>query len=77
MQIRVIVHPSAKHPRVEDREGVLHIYVSDPAHAGKANAAATKALAQYYKLPQAAVQLYRGIKSRIKVFSVTTFNDKE
>lgn len=71
MNITVIVHPNARQPRIEkDLLGMLHVYVHEPPLEGRANAAVTEALADYFATKRKNVTLIRGEKSKQKVFSI-------
>jgi uncharacterized protein YggU (UPF0235/DUF167 family) len=71
MELKVIVHPNSKKPRIDkDLFGQLHIYVNQPPLEGKANKAATEALAEHFKVSKSRVILLRGEKSKVKVFKI-------
>ena len=76
MRVSVVAHPNAKQPRVEkDAQGTLHVYVRQPAVDGKATAAVSAALAEYYGVRKSAVSLVAGATSRHKVFEVAVEED--
>jgi uncharacterized protein YggU (UPF0235/DUF167 family) len=66
-----MVHPNSKHPHIEDKEGVLHVYVAAPAREGKANDAVIQALAMHYQVSKSMVSLVSGGKGKIKILDVT------
>lgn len=71
MKLSVIVHPNAKHPRIEeDLLGMMHVYVKAPPLEGKANASVIEALAEHLKIKKGNVVLLRGGKSKMKVFEI-------
>lgn len=71
MRIPVIVHPNAKGPKVEkDMLGQFHVYVSQPPLEGKANLAATEALAKLFNIKKNRVILISGGKSKSKLFEI-------
>ncbi len=79
MNITVIVHPNSKRPRVSaegksalsgDRQ-VLHIYVSAPPVAGRANEAVISALAEHFGVKKYQVRLLKGTTSKQKLFSIS------
>lgn len=70
MKIQVVVHSNAKHPRIEDRAGMLHIYVFQPPVEGKANEAVRVALAKHFGLNKSQIVPARGEKSKIKIFQI-------
>lgn len=75
MKIQVVVHPSAKNPRVEkDLLNTLHIYVKEPPLEGKANKAVIAALAEYFQVSKSEVRLLSGLKSKQKLFEVTSIS---
>ncbi len=72
MKIAVIVHPNAKREKVEkDLLETLHVYVNQPPLEGKANRAATQALADYFKISKSKVNLVSGAKSKHKLFEIS------
>lgn len=71
MELKIIVHPNSKKPRVEkDLLGTLNVYVSQPPLQGRANEAVIEALAGYLKTAKSRVKLIRGAKSKQKVFEI-------
>jgi uncharacterized protein len=70
VNVNVRVHPGSRLPRVEEREGVLHVYVREPAHEGRANEAVREALAGYFSIPKSACRLAKGRASKQKIFSI-------
>ena len=71
MEIKIIVHPNSKKPRVEkDLLGDLHIYVKEPPFDGRANEAVIEDLAEYFKVKKYEVSLVKGMKSEQKMFSI-------
>ena len=69
--IQVQAHTSSKKPRVEKRDDVLHVYTSAKAVDGQANTAITEDLAHYLGLSKSRVTIYRGLKSKNKLFKIT------
>jgi len=70
MKIQVIAHPGQKRPRIEQRDGVFHVYVSPPPEDGKANWAVVGALAAYFGVPRFEVELKSGASAKIKIFEI-------
>jgi uncharacterized protein (TIGR00251 family) len=70
--ISVRVKPgSRKGPLVEtSTDGLLTIYVREPAVEGKANEAVVKLLAKHLGVPRSQVELASGAASRIKRFRI-------
>lgn len=66
--ISVRVKPgSTKGPLVETgADGVLTIYVREPAASGRANDAVIRVLAEHLGLPRSRVELVAGATSRMK-----------
>lgn len=52
-------------------DGLLTIYVREPAVDGRANAAVTRLLADHLGLPKSRVELVSGATSRQKRFRIT------
>jgi uncharacterized protein YggU (UPF0235/DUF167 family) len=70
-KIKVQVHPRSKKPRIEEINGVLHIYISEMPIENKANAAVIKALASLYHLAKSRITLTAGHKSKNKTFEIS------
>ncbi|OGE25883.1 hypothetical protein A3C26_00920 [Candidatus Daviesbacteria bacterium RIFCSPHIGHO2_02_FULL_39_12] len=71
MKISVIVHPNSKKERIEkDLLDNLHVYVHKPPLEGKANRATIEALAEYFKVSKANVNLISGATSKYKIFEI-------
>jgi len=70
MTVLVRVHPSARRPRTEQREDALHVWVNAPPVDGKANLAATEAIAALFNVPKSCVCLVSGHASKTKVFEI-------
>lgn len=70
--ISVRVKPgSRKGPLVEtDEDGVLTVYVHEPAVDGKANTAVIRVLAEHFGVPRSRVELVSGAAARIKRFRI-------
>jgi uncharacterized protein YggU (UPF0235/DUF167 family) len=66
----VIVKPGSKQPGISHENGALVLRVRERAVEGAANAACRRALAQAYGVPQSAVELIAGARSRRKRFAV-------
>lgn len=77
LRLTVRVIPRGGADRVEDvsqsPSGDLFLTVRVKAlpEAGQANAAVEKLLAEFLSLPRSHIQLTRGAKSRLKIFSIT------
>lgn len=71
MNIQVITHPNAKNPRVvEDKLGILHVYVSEPPLEGRANQAVIESLAKHFNVKKNQVFLVSGDKNKNKIFQI-------
>lgn len=71
MKIIVLVKPRSKKTSVEKlADGRFKVGVKEPPEGGRANAAAGKALAGFFSLPQSEVKLVRGSSSRRKIFEI-------
>jgi uncharacterized protein YggU (UPF0235/DUF167 family) len=70
MLLDVIVKPGSKRPGLTHEDGTLVLRVRERAVEGAANAAAVRALAQAYGVPQSAVELVLGARSRRKRFAM-------
>jgi uncharacterized protein YggU (UPF0235/DUF167 family) len=69
--IQVQAHVSSKKPRIEKRGEILHVYTSAKAIEGQANSAITEDLAKYFKVPKSHINMYKGVKSKIKLFRIS------
>lgn len=73
MKLTVVGHPNSQKPRIEkDLFGTLHVYVNQPPLEGKANKAITDALADYFQVKNNQVFLVAGLRSKHKVFEIST-----
>ena len=71
MKISVNVKPNAKQVKIERvNESHFLIRVKEKPQEGKANRAVIKALAEYFRIPQADVALVKGQSSREKIFEI-------
>ena len=71
MKISVNVKPNAKQVKIERvNESHFLIRVKEKPQEGKANRAVIKALAEYFRIPQADVVLLRGQTAREKCFEI-------
>jgi uncharacterized protein YggU (UPF0235/DUF167 family) len=71
MNISIIVHTNSKKPKIEkDSQGLLHVYVGEQPQEGKANEAVRTALAKHLGIAKSSLLLWRGIKSKHKIFKI-------
>ena len=71
MKISVRVKPNAKQEKTEKvGERDFSVWVKEKPQEGKANKAVIKALAEYFRIPQADVALVKGQSSREKIFEI-------
>ncbi len=70
VKIRVRVIPNSKVEQITREGDGLLVRVKEPAKEGKANQAAIKSLARYFNVPQDAISVSSGFKSRNKVIEV-------
>jgi uncharacterized protein len=76
--IRVHVIPNAKIDKVAGEHGaVMKIKLRAPAIEGKANAALRKFLAEKLSIPQRAIVLERGERSRDKVLRIDGLSEED
>lgn len=62
---------SKKGPLVEKQEdGVLVVFVREPAVEGKANKAVIELIAEYYDVPKSHVQIKSGLTARHKTIVI-------
>jgi uncharacterized protein (TIGR00251 family) len=77
MRISVKVQPGAKHESIDKISEVeFRVKLKARAVEGKANEQLIEVLAQYFKIPQSAVQILRGAKSRKKILDIVTCSKK-
>ena len=75
--IRVHIIPNAKVDKVVGEHGdAIKIKLRAPAVEGKANAALRRFLAEKLSIPQRAIVLEHGEKSRDKVIRIDALNEK-
>jgi len=65
--LKIEVHTNSKKPRIIEKFDVLHIYVSEQAIDGKANKAVLKTLAEYFDVGVSQIEIFRGLKAKIKI----------
>jgi len=71
MKISVRVKPNAKQEKTEKvGERDFSVWVKEKPQEGKANKAVIKALAEYFRIPQADVALVKGQSSKEKIFEI-------
>jgi uncharacterized protein YggU (UPF0235/DUF167 family) len=70
MKIKVIAHPGAFAPRIEQKEDGLHVYVHDQPEDDRANKAIIQALSKHFEVPAFEVELKSGHSSKIKMFEI-------
>ncbi len=71
MKIQVKAKTKAKKELVEKvKENSFLVSVKEPPIGGKANAAVVKALAKYFKIPQAKLRIVSGFKSKQKILEI-------
>ncbi|MGE5215229.1 MAG: DUF167 domain-containing protein [Nitrospirota bacterium] len=76
--LRIHVVPNAKSDSVAGMHGdAVKVKLRAPAMEGKANAALVRFLAAQMKLPQHAIVLQRGHKSRDKLIRIAGLNEEE
>ena len=71
MKIRVRVIPNSKGEQITREGDGLLVRVKEPAKEGKANQAVINSLARYFNVPQDAISVSSGLKSRNKVIEVS------
>jgi uncharacterized protein len=70
VRLSVRAHPGAARGRTEWREGVLHVWVAEPAVEGAANRAVIRAVAEVLGVRRSQLRLVSGERSRQKLFDV-------
>jgi hypothetical protein len=71
MKIFVKAKPAAKEEKVEKiGESNFVVSVKEPPVQGRANAAISKALAEYFRVSSSQVKLISGFSSKQKVFEI-------
>lgn len=69
-QVRVYAHAKSSQKKVEEKDGVWHVWVHSPAEKGKANAEIGVLLAKEFHLPKSRVKIVSGETARQKVFEL-------
>ncbi len=69
-RISVLAHPRSRLPRVEERAGVLHVFVREPAVDGKATEAVQRAVANHLGVSCGSLVLRSGAHSKRKEYVV-------
>jgi uncharacterized protein len=70
MRYALRVIPRAKRNHVEEAEGRLKVYLTDPPVEGQANKALIEVLAGHWGVRKSRIRIIRGEKSRDKVVEV-------
>ena len=72
MKVSVRIKPNSRYREevVKNDDDALTVYVKAPAIEGRANAAAIKLLAKYFKVTPSKVKLVRGATSKYKIFEI-------
>ncbi len=70
MRVKVIAHPNSRQPRIEERDGVFHVYVNVSPEDGEANLAIADALARHFDLPRFEIELKSGFSSKLKLYEI-------
>ena len=70
MTIDVKVITQAKRTFLKEEGGKLKVYLNAPAVDGKANKALVEFLAEHFSVPQSAVEIIKGLKSRYKTINI-------
>ena len=78
-QLRVRVHPGARHPGVAGRlaDGTWKLAVAEPAEAGRANRAVEALIANVLGVARGRVAVVRGAAARGKVIEIEGLGDEE
>ena len=71
MNISVKVVPGAKKNLWKEEHGQIKVYLTAPAVDNKANIALIDFVAEHYQIKRSAVRIIHGLKSRLKVISIT------
>jgi uncharacterized protein YggU (UPF0235/DUF167 family) len=75
--LAVVVKPSARHPGISLRDGVVEVRVAAPPRDGLANEAVRAAIAAALGCPKRAVTLQRGAAARHKTFAIAGLSAAE
>ena len=71
VKIKVMVHPNSRSSRTEELpDGIINIYVREPATEGRANRTVVEKLSEIYKVPKSSIILKHGEKSKTKIFEI-------
>ena len=70
MIIEVHAKPGKKEDKIELREGIYFIEISEKAEKGKANLALIKLLSKHFKTSSANVRILKGFSSRKKMVEI-------
>ncbi|MCK9265856.1 DUF167 domain-containing protein [bacterium] len=67
MIISVIVKTNTKRTKIEEKEGVLYVWLDVPPVEGRANKRLIELLSKYYKKPKSLITIKKGLKSKKKI----------
>ena len=70
MIIKVKASPNSPEERVEEKEGLLHVFLKESPEQNKANIELINLLAKYFNTSVGEIKILRGKTSRNKVIEV-------
>ena len=70
MKVKIRVVPRAKKEKIIEENGVLKVYVNDPALEGKANKRVVEMLAEFYNIKKYNVTIVKGELQRDKIVEI-------
>jgi uncharacterized protein len=69
-RVAVTVHPRSTARRVEERDGVLHAWVTKAPAGGQANAELLRLMARHLGVPLGSLRIAAGASSRRKLLEI-------
>ncbi len=70
MNIQVKVIPQARKTLIKEENGLLKVYLTQPALEGRANEALIDALAEHFSVRHSEIRIIKGLKSRLKTINI-------
>ena len=71
MKVKIRVVPRAKKEKIVEENGILKVYVNEPAIDGRANKKLIEVLADYYQTRKYNITILQGETQRDKVIEIS------
>lgn len=72
MRIEIVVHPGSSQRKIIVKDKIYHIYINSRPEKGKANKESIESLAEYFKVRENSITIYKGKTSRKKIVELSS-----